>query len=196
MSEKLTKLLTPIVALFFATALGVTAATTIGTDITTGGDLDVTGNSTLTGTLDVTGTSTLAGLLTAVGADFSGPVSVTLGDDDSFSITGLDGSEITLECEGGACELTMVSPEDITIGNGEDGSIQVPFGGDIWINGESATMVQGCFDYGSLASYESISSPNECDRFYDDTINAPCYYNGTAWKSVLDGTTDCTASAN
>jgi len=62
MSEKLTKFLTPIVALFFATASGVTAATTIGTDIVTGGDLEVTGNSTLTGTLDVTGATTLANL--------------------------------------------------------------------------------------------------------------------------------------
>lgn len=66
MSEKLVKFLTPIVALFFATALGVTAATTIGTNIVTGGDLDVTGNSTLTGTLGVTGATTL-GDLSAIG---------------------------------------------------------------------------------------------------------------------------------
>lgn len=59
MSEKITKYLTPVVALFFATALGVTASSTIGTDITTGGNLDVTGNTTITGTLGVTGTTTL-----------------------------------------------------------------------------------------------------------------------------------------
>lgn len=66
MNPKLANYLTPIVALFFAAALGVTAATTIGTDIVTGGDLDVTGNSTLTGTLDVTGATTL-GDLSAIG---------------------------------------------------------------------------------------------------------------------------------
>lgn len=66
MNPKLAHYLTPIVALFFATALGVTASSTIGTDISTGGNLDVTGNTTLTGTLDVTGATTL-GSLSAVG---------------------------------------------------------------------------------------------------------------------------------
>ncbi len=55
MSEKITKFLTPVVALFFAIALGATAATTIGTDIVTEGDLEVTGAATLDGGLTVTG---------------------------------------------------------------------------------------------------------------------------------------------
>ncbi len=62
MNPKLANYLTPVVALFFATALGVTASSTIGTDISTGGNLDVTGNTTLTGTLDVTGVTTLGDL--------------------------------------------------------------------------------------------------------------------------------------
>ncbi|MCR4275068.1 MAG: hypothetical protein NUW02_03460 [Candidatus Campbellbacteria bacterium] len=44
--EKFSKWLSPIIALFFVTALSVTASSTIGTSITTGGDLDVTGTTT------------------------------------------------------------------------------------------------------------------------------------------------------
>jgi len=59
MSEKFVKYTTPIVALFFAAALGVTAATTIGTDITTEGALTVSGTTTISNsfTVDVAGGS-------------------------------------------------------------------------------------------------------------------------------------------
>ncbi len=72
--EKFSRWLTPVVAIFFATALSVTASSTVGTDISTGGNLAVTGNSLLTGTLGVTGATTLTTLTastTAAGADIN-----------------------------------------------------------------------------------------------------------------------------
>lgn len=55
------------------------------------------------------------------------------------------------------------------------------------------TKVQGCTSYGAKAAYESIATPVECDTFFDTTLHVPCFYNGTAWKSAIDGTTDCTS---
>lgn len=72
--EKFSRWLTPVVAIFFATALSVTAASTVGTNISTEGDLAVTGNSLLTGTLGVTGATTLTTLTastTVAGADIN-----------------------------------------------------------------------------------------------------------------------------
>ena len=56
------------------------------------------------------------------------------------------------------------------------------------------TVVQGCADYGPLVSYATIGNPIECDKFFDTTLHIPCFYNGTDWKSVIDGTTTCTAT--
>ncbi len=71
MPQSITKYLTPIVALFFATALGVTASSTIGTDISTGGNLTVTGTTTTAG---------LYASTTAEGAD------ITLKASEDFSV--------------------------------------------------------------------------------------------------------------
>lgn len=83
MSEKLTKYLTPVVALFFATALGVTAATTVGTDIVTDGNLTVNGTVTFSS----------ADLLSL-------PVSVESGSGTTFD-TGGDGSNWEFTASGG-----------------------------------------------------------------------------------------------
>src|SRR3990167_7803959 len=59
-----------IVASMVATlaTAGIVAATTIGTNISTGGTLEVTGASTLTGNTAVTGTLGVTGLTTVVNA--------------------------------------------------------------------------------------------------------------------------------
>ncbi|MCR4275066.1 MAG: hypothetical protein NUW02_03450 [Candidatus Campbellbacteria bacterium] len=79
--EKFSKWLSPIVVLFFVTALSVTASSTIGTSITTGGDLGVTGTATV-------------GALT-IGATPFNPANYVLlaGDADGQTIQGRTGAD-------------------------------------------------------------------------------------------------------
>lgn len=107
------------------------------------------------------------------------------------------------------------SEESLSFGIAAGGSIDVSVGGGSEVNvhyaadlltvvmGVSstsvlaaradATSIHGCWDYGRLTSSASIGSPAECDKFFDTSTHVPCFYNGTAWKSVIDGTTTCTA---
>lgn len=79
--ERFSKWLTPIIALFFVTALSVTASSTIGTDISTGGDLTVDGATTFNGTVELWDT-------------------VTSGGGTTFNATG-DGAGFTFSSSGG-----------------------------------------------------------------------------------------------
>ena len=54
--------------------------------------------------------------------------------------------------------------------------------------------IQGCDNWGPRANYSTISGAAECDTFFDTTLHIPCFYNGSAWVSALDGSTACTAS--
>ncbi len=129
MSEKIAKYLTPIVALFFATALGVTASSTIGTDISTGGNLDVTGNTTLTGTLDVTGATTLDVLTastTAAGSD------LTLKAMDDVAFTGKDFLFTGLPAGGGNFQVEMTGL------NSADSNLFMEGGGNIYFWGDDS----------------------------------------------------------
>lgn len=117
MNPKLANYLTPIVALFFATALGVTASSTIGTDISTGGNLDVTGNTTLTGTLGVLTAST-----TGAGTD----ISLSAADDLTLNAIGQTGQII-----GNSILYNLY----MSSGSGEQGYIQMDATGN-----DNATM--------------------------------------------------------
>lgn len=101
MSEKITKYLTPIVALFFATALGVTAATTIGTDIVTEGIIAATGGE-LTGPLTVSGTEN----------DKSFNISAVFSEGDPIFSAGVDN-----DGSGSTVELTDTTAEVNTGGS-------------------------------------------------------------------------------
>lgn len=48
------------------------------------------------------------------------------------------------------------------------------------------TTIQHCSDYGPLADFSTIGNPIECDRYYDLTLNLPCFYDGTGWKCAAD----------
>ena len=91
---------------------GAQAVTTIGTNVSTGGTLSVTGATTLSSTLAVTGTSTLTGLLTvASGLDTAGATTdITLQNDETITNT-TDGI-ITLTGQ------VAVSPTRIDNGSG------------------------------------------------------------------------------
>lgn len=66
--DKFSRWLSPVVALFLATAITASGATTIGTDVTTGGNLTVTGTAEVTGNTTLT---TLTASTTAAGSDIS-----------------------------------------------------------------------------------------------------------------------------
>lgn len=85
--EKFSRWLTPIVAIFFATALSVTASSTIGTDITTGGDLTVDGDATFQGSFVALPNSVTSG---------GGTTFDTAGDGTNWTFTASGGGNIVL----------------------------------------------------------------------------------------------------
>ena len=93
---------------------GVSAATTISTNIVTGGNLTVTGNSSLTGTLGVTGASTLTGGVT-VGAG-TAITEILKGSCTSFNGNGansIDGSHAASTTRAYDCAVTGVEDGDL-----------------------------------------------------------------------------------
>lgn len=135
------------------------------------------------GTLEaVAEAADLSGYAELAGADFTGPVSVT---DATTSFVVSDGLAEFQVSDG--IENFIVLDMDANVGF---------FGLTGFFGGESGSVrIQGCSAYGARADYSGIATPAECDTFYDTTIHAPCHYNGTAWKSMLDGTTDCTSGS-
>lgn len=116
MSEKLTKYLTPVVALFFATALGVTASSTIGTDITTEGEIT-------TPVLNVAAGMVISSVLSV-------PTINVIGDTQDMKIDNTGGGNILIEASAGG-EVTLVdrvrlqpvNSEPIACGAGTTGTI-------------------------------------------------------------------------
>lgn len=111
------------------------------------------------------------------------------------------GPKITLDATTGdaAIKSSTVTIESADGGSGvyvQDGSVNIGSGvANVVLDEATGSFsVIGCIDYGKLADYSTIAIGKECDKFFDLTLHVPCFYNGTAWKSVIDGTTTCTAS--
>lgn len=157
------------------------------------------------------------------GADFTGPVSVTLGNDDAFVVTGADGATLSVECDEGDCAVgasafsvadgyfsaagfnggayTQLSASDeYTSIYGNDGAgiesfLQIDSAtGVMTLYSDAPLTIKGCTFHGTLSDYSGIATPTECDTFFDLTLHVPCFYNGSNWLSVTDGTTGCTAT--
>ncbi|MCR4274722.1 MAG: hypothetical protein NUW02_01580 [Candidatus Campbellbacteria bacterium] len=218
MSEKITKYLTPVVALFFATALGVTAATTIGTDIVTGGILTVTGTSTLSGNIQglagVEQPRALFGDTEAVlYGDGATPPSITLGGtavslfspDTSSNVTVQDTSA---SITSGLASITVYSSDSISISTS---NLQVPAlitaGNDTVIDagGDGTALSFDSSGGGPVKSNVPFAIPSAatlpaCSSgiapagfaalMLDTTGPDLCFCNGTSWAPV-DGTGTC-----
>lgn len=131
MNQKLVNFLTPIVALFFAAALGVTAATTIGTDITTEGDLDVAGSATI-GSMEL--------------VDVDGfPTIDSPGDTVDLKIDNTGGGDIDIEASGGG-EVTLNGAVRFPVQTGEPTSCGQPTEGTL---AYAANDGQFCFCNGT-----------------------------------------------
>ncbi len=177
MSEKITKFLTPIVVLFFAAALGVTAATTIGTDITTEGDITVDGTTT-------------AAVLQAGGGE-----GLWLGFSEETGDPTLDIYDPNEE------------GYDLKINNSVGGStiVENSSGGNIQINASGGGDVELISSGGKVETetitYTPTSSPIDCDETTQGTLgwangdSQLCVCNGTSYVHVASTTELCTFNA-
>lgn len=174
MNQKLAHYLTPIVALFFATALGVTASSTIGTDISTGGDLDVTGTTT-TGVL-------LAGGWLKIFDDGGTPaIDTTQAEGDIHINNTADGSD-----GGGNIILDAVGGGSVRIDASGGGDIQIePSGGGV-------TSLSGAVRF-----VPQTSGPVACAAgtrgviAYGNASNQLCFCDGSQYVLAASTTVAC-----
>ncbi len=168
--EKFSQWLAPIVALFFVTALSVTASSTIGTSITTGGNLDVTGTTTV-GTLIIGATPfSPADYAPLASPTFSGtvdlPANVSSGGGTTFD-TGGDGSNWTFTASGG--------------GN-------IVF--DSTLGGE--TILQGRVRLAPVSADPVVCAVGSAGTIaYSGTSNYLCVCDGTSYVQVASTTQAC-----
>jgi len=209
MSEKLTKLLTPIVALFFATALGVTAATTIGTDITTDGDLTVTGSTTLSDTLDVTGATTLGALSVSGDTEFADGGVDAVGF--TVNLTGESGANISIGTTYGTADITTVE-EDLTLMSTYGGVhldandviasttsfivLNSAGGGNEVLVQEDITTFDGDVIFTATGTEVLCDGTKTGAVRYATGDNQLCFCNGSNWFQVASTTQSCTFNAN
>lgn len=163
MSEKLTKLLTPVVVLFFAAALGVTAATTIGTDIETEGTITADEGGTFGGDVTITATEdSLDGIIMDPNGNY-----FTVGGDTDLPYFQVDADDMTIFMDAdadGTSELTLESG--------------------------SATFDTACVLVRDLYYCEARSTnPYSCSGaeiglYFDTDDGEFCFCDGTAWGPV------------
>ncbi len=213
MNPKLAHYLTPIVALFFATALGVTAATTIGTNIATEGALsaasaDITGPVTITDQIDSGATqfdisldddgdySANFDLDVTYGSAATADLTVTREDVTQSLIFSPFSSSMYADYDGVISSISFWSDIGALLGSTEN--VQLDGGADdvyevVVRDGE--VELNGCIFYGSSGDPPlACDAGKECDWFYSTTIGTkgPCYCDGTNWVRGTDMTTVCT----
>ncbi len=174
MNPKLANYLTPVVALFFATALGVTASSTIGTDISTGGDLDVTGTTT-------TGVLVAGGWLKLFDDGGTPTIDTTQTEGDIHIYNSADGSD-----GGGNIVIDSI--------NGGAVRLDASGGGDIQIeaSGGGVTSLNGAVRF-----VPQTSGPVACAAgtrgtiAYGSASNQLCFCDGSQYVLAASTTVTC-----
>jgi hypothetical protein len=184
-----------LLALLSTTAIAAVAATTIGTNIDTEGNLTVTGTSTLSGTI-------IAG----------GPIQGLAGEDEPY--LQLSSGEARLYGDGStpptalldSAWVRLYSPDGSTDVSVTDASASMTSGSAyVEVNGSTnSTILNGSSIYATspfaipagenVPSCDATIAPNGYAAFMVDTTGPDlCMCDGTAWIPV-DGTGECTVS--
>ena len=151
----------------------------------------------------------LAAYALLAGADFTGPVTITPSAAGVFSFDDLafsaelesqtDDYAASYQCvvvpgDGASCTTSVTSGTSTATVSQGTGSYSIE-ANTIELGAEEKVTINQCSSFGPHADYSTISNEAECDSFFDTTLHIPCFYNGSAWKSAIDGTTDCTSGS-